>query len=282
MDFTPVGVQELKLNQIKHNMKLNRKIDLALFNLLIDLDDQNSNEYNNQPINIILKYFITKKLLFDRRYMTSNEKEKFQSSYITFGKTKDNQIKIIELINTDFKNVNHFKSEYIISNNEYNAKDIIKAYKLNFIPLEKYFVNTIDNNFKILNKYNSFNSLYKVNVENILFKNKNNNLANNNNNININNFDDYIYNNSHQNKLNNIHNVNNNDIINDDDSPFNSLEKDNYKFNIDFVDIKNNYSNKENPYKNLSGKRSKNHKDKDREKMYSEFLKYAEKVNINI
>jgi hypothetical protein len=94
-------MKQLALNNQRHNEKLSRSIDNKLFDLLIDLDQQNLN-YKNSDINIAIKYLIIQKIFIDRQcidILTENI-DKTTNFSIEFGKADNNEIKITHLDKT--------------------------------------------------------------------------------------------------------------------------------------------------------------------------------------
>lgn len=235
-------------NSKRHSQKLYRSIQNKLFDLLIDLDEENNYTYNHKELNLVLKYYILHKIFLDLHGepIIINEMNNVKKLDFTLGKSDNNEIKILEVdklvVNNNNYEIRKLK-DYNIRGNNFNK--INKKYKLNYYALYQH----IKSNKNIVNIKISNSS-----------NNNNNNLNDKNN---INKFKNLIISNcininSKYFKEFDAHNVNNNIIkIN---NPY---------FNIN--EIPNDIDN------NLIGDKTINHRDKTRDKYNN---KYITKLNM--
>lgn len=133
-------------NLQKHYSKLRKSIDNKLFDLLIDLDDENSSDYPFKDINIILKYYIINKILYNKRcieLLKISDKNVHQE--LTIGKSNDNLIYITSILSKNRNEPELLKNSFILCNNNYDDKNIIKRYSCDLKPLIN-FINTYQSN----------------------------------------------------------------------------------------------------------------------------------------
>jgi len=172
-----------KKNLENHNKNRTKSIQNKLFDLLVDLDDENAHGYDHNELNLLIKYYIVNKILLDKQCIQIGDSRDAIKIDLTFGKNEDNRIIITGV---DKK---YIKNGVTICKNisDFGIKDnvktkINKCYSFNYLSLIKFIqqnhklnitiVKNKDdsvnlNHYNNINKYNSFKNLSIQHVNNI-------------------------------------------------------------------------------------------------------------------
>lgn len=134
-------MQTFYKNNKTHKLKLYKSIDNKLFDLLVDLDAQMAQGYENNDLNIILKYYIISKLLVDKNLSGEITYEAIKQN-ITLTRTNTNQI-YVDQIQPIYEYEPGKYCPKIKYKNKYEPKEkIIKKYEFDFEPLINYIQTT--------------------------------------------------------------------------------------------------------------------------------------------
>jgi len=136
-------MQTLHHNTVKHITKLTKSISNKLFDLLIDLDDQMAHGYENTSLNIMLKYMILQKILYDSNIphkfkVPTMDDDELTSREILFNKMSDNSV-FINMITDTTKLQPKPKTIFNQPIPLTSTFQVAKKYKINIIPTYAHF-----------------------------------------------------------------------------------------------------------------------------------------------
>lgn len=240
-------MQTFYKNNKTHKEKLEKSINNKLFDLLIDLDGQLAQGYEHTDLNIMLKYYIMTKLIIDRQAISGITFTAIKQN-VAIARTNDNNIYIDRIETITEYEPNKYCPQVSYKHKYDKGQNIIKRYEIDFEPLRLFAKNKRNITMKI--DYPRFKILKidRTNTDNYIHKN----VSQFNNKLNIylppNVFEDSDSEDDKEQKMQSIKNPYTPYILTGDD-------KDKMQQLTQFI-----------------GKKSENHRDKDRQKHINKLL----------